>query len=315
MDFLLTDEERALLPTEDEVESFRERGWYISRPLFTAERLARVVAASERFYTGERDMPMPDGSADYKWTWKPEHGDGLRKSDYSSLQNRELQALVRSPILGAIAAVLTGSDEIRLWHDQLLYKPVDSGERNNSVGWHTDRGYWKTCSSSAMLTAWVPFHDCDATMGTVSMIDGSNHWPDNTEKLNFFDPNLEALERQFITGGKPVVKVPMELRAGQVSFHSCLTIHGSGQNRSHRPRRSIAIHMQDASNRWQEYRHADGKLATHANDDFARKLDGNPDYSDPAICPVLWSGAVGWGTTAPQHRALRCPPGSRTAEV
>nr|MBA3708222.1 phytanoyl-CoA dioxygenase family protein [Planctomycetota bacterium] len=243
MTFILTDDERALLPAEEDVAFYREHGWYISRPLFTQAQLDRVVAASERFYAGAIDLPLPAGAP--AWGWKPEQGDVLRKNDWASLQNRELGALVRSPVLAAVAAVLAGTDEIRLWHDQLLYKPVDRPERKNNVGWHTDRGYWKTCSSSAMLTAWIPFHDCDETMGTVNMIDGSHRWPDNTEKLDFFNPDLTALEREFITGGKPVLKVPMDLRAGQVSFHNCLTIHGSGPNRSDRARRSIAVHMQD----------------------------------------------------------------------
>ena len=52
MDFHLTAAERDLLPTADEVASYREHGWYISRPIFTRERLERVVAASERFYAG-----------------------------------------------------------------------------------------------------------------------------------------------------------------------------------------------------------------------------------------------------------------------
>jgi hypothetical protein len=290
MTFRLSDAERDLLPTAGEVASYREHGWYISRPLFTRERLERVIAASERYYAGEREMPMPAGAPD--WGWKPENGDRLRKNDWASLQNRELWSLVRTPVLGAIAAILADTDEIRLWHDQLLYKPVDRPERPNNVGWHTDRGYWKTCTSSAMLTAWIPFHDCDESMGTVSMIDGSHRWPDNTEKLDFFNPDLTALEREFITGGRPVVKVPMVLGAGQVSFHSCLTIHGSGPNRSDRPRRSIAVHLQDSANRWREHLMANGQPARHGNDLMVRKLDGHPDYTDPDVCPTLWRGRV-----------------------
>jgi ectoine hydroxylase-related dioxygenase (phytanoyl-CoA dioxygenase family) len=103
-----------------------------------------------------------------------------------------------------------------------------------------------------MVTAWIPFHDCTAEMGTITMIDGSLHWPDNTEKLNFFSSDLEGLEREFDSGGRSVVKVPVDLEKGQVSFHHCLTIHGSGPNRGTAPRRSIAVHLQDEANRWQE---------------------------------------------------------------
>jgi len=129
-------------------------------------------------------------------------------------------------------------------------------------------------------------------MGTITMIEGSLHWPDNTEGLNFFSNDLEGLEASFKTGGKPIVKVPMELKKGEVSFHHCLTIHGSGPNLSDQPRRAIAVHLQDRQNRYRHYHYADGRLAHHDLDDLCRKLpNGDPDYTDPAFNPVLGSRA------------------------
>ena len=40
--------------------------------------------------------------------------------------------------------------------------------------------------------------------------------------------------------GQEAVQVPAVLRRGQVSFHHNRAIHGSGPNRSARPRRSMA---------------------------------------------------------------------------
>jgi ectoine hydroxylase-related dioxygenase (phytanoyl-CoA dioxygenase family) len=80
----------------------------------------------------------------------------------------------------------------------------------------------------------------------------------------------------------------VNLEKGQVSFHHCLTIHGSGPNRGTAPRRSIAVHLQDEANRWQEFRFKQGRLATHANDQLVRQINGAPDYTDPDFCPVLY---------------------------
>ena len=44
-------------------------------------------------------------------------------------------------------------------------------------------------------------------------------------------------------------EVPVILKAGQASFHDCMTLHGSGPNRSTRPRRSIAVHMMSGGTR------------------------------------------------------------------
>src|SRR6266436_3490491 len=122
----------------------------------------------------------------------------------------------------------------------------------------------------------------------MQVIDQSHLWPDNTEHLDFFNPNLSELEKRFVTGGRAVSKTPLVMKKGQVSFHSCLTIHGSSANSSNRPRRSIAVHLQDGDNRFSNHHHRDGKLATHANDRFVRRIDGAPDYADPALCPVLF---------------------------
>jgi ectoine hydroxylase-related dioxygenase (phytanoyl-CoA dioxygenase family) len=127
-------------------------------------------------------------------------------------------------------------------------------------------------------------------MGTITMIGGSLHWPDNTNKLDFFSNDLDGLEIEFVTGGRRVLKVPLNLQKGQVSFHHSLMIHGSGPNRSDAPRRSIAVHLQGQGkdSHWQEFRMKQGHLATHASDNLVRQVDGHPDYSDPDFCPVLW---------------------------
>jgi ectoine hydroxylase-related dioxygenase (phytanoyl-CoA dioxygenase family) len=278
----LSSEELELLPSDEDVAFYREHGYYKSKKIFTDKEIAAAIEGSERYYRGERDAPLPHEVRG----WQPEHGNVLRKNDFASLQNRELAVMVRKPLLGAIAARLCGS-HVRLWHDQLLYKPVSNLEKAANVGWHTDRQYWKTCTSEDMLTAWIPFHDCDEKMGTIMMIDQSLHWPDDTEELDFFSNDLAGLEKFFKTEGKPIVRVPMNLLKGEVSFHSCLTIHGSGPNLSMQSRRSIAVHMQDKANRYREFRLKDGSLARHGLDSLCRQVDGHPDYNDPRMCPSL----------------------------
>lgn len=120
------------------------------------------------------------------------------------------------------------------------------------------------------------------------MIEQSHQWPDNTEVLDFFNSDLAALEKKFRTNGHPVHKVPLNLLKGEVSFHHCLTIHGSGPNLTNQARRSIAVHLQDKSNAYQTGFWGDGTPATHPNDRLVRQLHGHPDYTDPDFCPQLW---------------------------
>jgi len=276
-----------LLPSDEDVELYREHGYYASKKLFTDEEIDAAVSGSERFYAGERDFPPPNGHDHQGWT--PADGmNVLRKNDYASLRNRELATLVRKPILGAVAAKLAGCG-VRLWHDQLLYKPPSSPDQPISVGWHIDRQYWMMCTSENMLTGWIPFHDAGEEIGTIMMIDGSHTWPEQVGVLDFWSSDLAGMESKLETDGRTIRRVPMILKKGEVSFHHCRTIHGSGPNLSDRPRRAIAVHMQDEPNRWREYYGpTTGKLFTHSNDEYCRQSDGRPDYTDPVICPQLW---------------------------
>ncbi len=274
-----------LLPTAEDIKFYNQHGYYISNKIFTDEEIEAALQGMEAIYAGKLDRPSKGPFNKYNPNW--EFGEGLRKTDYASFYSSGLRALTRKPILGQIASLLSGSAEIRLWHDQLLYKPSQKNSPPANVGWHTDRMYWKTCTSEDMLTAWIPFHNADEEIGTITMIDGSNNWPDNTGELNFFSSDMHSLESKFNTGGSQVKKVPMLLKKGQVSFHNCMTIHGSGPNLTDQPRKSIAVHLQDEKNQYQEH-FQDGEKADHLNCQFCREVDGQPDFSDPEVCPVLY---------------------------
>lgn len=156
----LSPDELTLLASDEDIAFYREHGYYVSGKLFTDEEIDAALAGSERFYAGERDFGT-DIEQKTPDAWTPDQGENvLRKNDYVFLRIREIETLVRKPILGAVAARLAG-EPVRLWHDQLLYKPPSNPDAPINVGWHTDRQYWKSCLSDDMLTAWVPFHDAD----------------------------------------------------------------------------------------------------------------------------------------------------------
>lgn len=274
-----------LLPTEEDVAFYEAHGWYVSPPVLSAETLDRVLEDCLRFFAGERDALLPGGS-EFDWRQMT----SLRfKIPYVSLQMRQVRELAQAPLLGAIAARLARTPTVRLFRDALSYKPPAVGKRAARVGWHTDRAYWPTCTSDSMLTAWIPFADCDESRGTLVVLDGSHRWPDSLERT-FNDQDLEGTLARFTAGGKPPVEVPIILHKGQISFHHCRLLHASRENRSHATRMSLVVHLQDAGNRYRREHNAEGMPVAHLNDFLCRKLPtGHPDYADPAVCPVLWS--------------------------
>lgn len=282
----LTSEQLALLPTEADVAFYETHGWYISAPIISEEIIDQAIAGSERFYNGERDtyLSVREGFSD----WKLGDAGALRNNEYVSLQNRELRQLALQPMIGAIAAKLAQTDQIRMLDDQLVYKSQDQG-MTSSVGWHTDRAYWSNCTSDKLLTAWIPFHDCDETRGPLVVMDGSNQWQGLDHLRNFNQTNLADFETQLAQEGKTIVKVPMALKKGQVSFHNCWTIHGSYPNRSPERRLALAVHLQDHENRYRSFKNEKGQDIHIFVEKLCRKLpNGEPDFSDPDIFPGLW---------------------------
>lgn len=287
--FRLADEQQALLPTAADIAFYEEHGWYISKKVIPDEIIDAAIAGSERYYRGERDaqLPVSSGYSD----WQPEDGyDVVRNNEFVSLQNRELRQLALLPIIGAIAARLARTQRIRLLDDQLVYKPPQDRNGKSAVGWHADRAYWSTCSSDSLLTAWIPFHDCDESRGPLVVLDKSHKWSGIQNTRFFNNPNLAEIEQTFRDSGRETVRIPLALKKGQVSFHHCWTIHGSYPNRSQLFRLAMAVHLQDDANQYRPFWNKQGQEIHIFDECLCRKLpNGNPDFSDPAVFPILWS--------------------------
>ena len=227
--------DHSLLPGPGDIAAYREHGFWISPVIVPAAVLDAAERGMRRFYAGERDTELAELGELGGWTRAD--GPGLRKNDYASLVVSELAELVAYPAIAACAARLAGAATIRLWHDQLLYKPADASGVAANVGWHTDRQYWLSCASEEMLTAWIAFHDVDERGGSVSFLEGSHRW--DVDGLDFFGQDLDLLARRMSQQGFAARVRPTAMRRGQVSFHHCRTVHGSGPNRGTEPRRSL----------------------------------------------------------------------------
>jgi ectoine hydroxylase-related dioxygenase (phytanoyl-CoA dioxygenase family) len=294
--FTLTDEERTLLPSESDVDFYAEHGWYLTKKLYTDDEVDELVAASERYYAGERDRTLPVRPPKLAY-WDPSKGDVQRHNDYVHYEHDGLARLLRKPLIGAVAAALARADEIRVFQSTLIYKPPIAAEPTNVVPWHFDKHYWSTSSSDDMLTAFIPFHRCDEEMGTITMVDGSHRWreigTDDTMTRHFAERDVHDLERVLADNAAyndaEVVKVPMIIPKGHMSFHHCRIYHGSRTNRSARPRRAVSFHLQDGKNAYRKFVLSSGEVLAYNHDAVVRRRpDGSPDYSDPDFCPVLW---------------------------
>lgn len=279
------------LPTEKDIAFYEEHGWYVTPKVLDDKIISDAILAAESYHDGKRDrtLSVSSGYSD----WKSGDGNGVRNNEFVSLQNDTFRDFVMQPIIGAIAARLARTPEIRLLDDQLIFKPPLDNKLATVVGWHSDGAYWATCSSHNLLTAWIPFHDVDEDRGTLVVLDGSHKWRGLEHTRFFHEAQLDNIEEKLRSEGRIFKRVPMNLKKGQIEFHHRWTLHASYPNRSSLSRLGLAIHLQDQTNHYQSASTSDGRKIELVHERMCRPLpSGDPDFSDPNVFPTLWKSVV-----------------------
>ena len=150
-----------------------------------------------------------------------------------------LHDVLWNPRFLVAASQLLGNVPVRFWHDQLFCKPPKKG---GVVAWHQDYSYWTRTKPVAHLTCWCGLDDSTKENGCLQYVPGSHGWgllekPELAGDLMGIE-NYLTLEQQ-----KNFKPVHVETKAGEAIFHHPLTLHGSGENKSDRPRRAFVINV------------------------------------------------------------------------
>lgn len=272
------------LPSERDVAFFDENGYWMSPVIFSAEELAQIKEHQDKMYKGEYETGREPVC---NWLEGQNNPKALRKTDNSHWSDRTLRQVATDPTIGAIAAKLMHADAIRLFHDQLLYKPGrGNGKETANVGWHQDYSYWQCCKEPSLITAWVAFTDVDLSNGCMQMVPRSHKWG-LLNVSDFFEQNMEKQQETMdIPENESFTTVPMVMKAGQVSFHHALTIHGSGPNITEGARRSMAVHLMTGETRYTYNPRGDG----HFNAQMMAGKDGELFAGE--AWPVLYEAKI-----------------------
>jgi len=185
------------------------------------------------------------------------------------------ERLVHNATIAEEIAQLLPGNEIRLWHDQIQYKPAGTGGVNM---WHQDSPYWILQPKDVELTAWIALDDADEDNGCMSMVRGSHLWGDQIGEIHKIK-SWDGIPSEW--NGHEMEVIPCPVPAGSVHFHHPFTWHGSPANRSGRPRRALALHfMTDAA------KPIPGARSTHPMGQFIEGGDDEPVYG--AHFPKIW---------------------------
>jgi ectoine hydroxylase-related dioxygenase (phytanoyl-CoA dioxygenase family) len=203
---------------------FAEHGWLLVRRAVDPARLAGI---GEIYAEVTANLPLA-GTALWQVSGaKPAHA--------------AVVALLRDSGLAALAAKLLDVESVELLQDAFILKCRGPEGR---IAPHQDYSYtgWVRRGTLSLRVPLVPE---TPVIGCMWVVDGSHRWglvggihqPGGS--LRDVREVLTAEQRAQLDSRR----VMLEMTPGDVSLHHCLTLHGSDENRSASPRRTVVAHV------------------------------------------------------------------------
>jgi len=230
---------RTLTPAQ--VDKFHINGYLVVENLLTPAEVADLAERADLIAAGKASH-IPDTSIQLERIFR----EGEREVENQVLSVRKLFNLavyddllwghVTNPKIVDVIADLMGTDDIKLYGDQLFMKPPEIGAAQD---WHQDSASWRDILPMDLVTAWTSIDHATTENGCLNFAPGTHRWGMLTR------PRLEPLLPDLGTDGWPVRPAP--IRPGGVSFHHSLVLHQSNANTSGKRRRGYATHFMRAS--------------------------------------------------------------------
>ena len=143
--------------------------------------------------------------------------------------------ILTNPKIVNCVADLLGEDVIA-WGSHFFCKMPGDGK---AVAWHQDASYWPLSPSKA-VTVWLAIDDADLDNGCMKFIAGSQNYGHVTYRKA--DPADHSVLGQTVENPEQYGSVVVDdLKAGQISIHNDLLLHGSEANNSSRRRCGLTL--------------------------------------------------------------------------
>ncbi len=219
LEFIPVENDNPLRLTGEQIRHFNERGFIFPLDVFSEDE----IAAHRDYFSRLMEKAMKAGWNSYSINGWQARCPGI----YDLVTERRILDYVQD-LLG---------ENLICWATHYFCKmPGDTKQ----VSWHQDASYWPLTPSKT-VTVWLAIDDSDIENGAMQFIPGSHRHGQITFEKSAADENnvlsqtVHAPERY---GGAPV---SIELKAGEISLHSDLLLHGSEPNPSSRRRCGLTI--------------------------------------------------------------------------
>lgn len=244
----LPDVNNTITLPQEQINKFREDGHTLTRGLLSPEEAAAyrevIVAAADKYNTEKRKLEDRDT-----------YGKAFLQIMNLWLNDEQVKRFVLGKRFAKVAADLLGVENVRIYHDQALFKEPGGGP----TPWHQDQYYWPVDTHNT-ITMWMPLVDINVDMGMLTFASGS-HKEGFVLDHEISDESEKEFSEYVAKKGFDVTRA-VEMKAGDATWHYGYTIHNAPGNNSDIRREVITIiyladgaKVTEPQNSWQENDH------------------------------------------------------------
>lgn len=228
--------------TREQVESFNRDGYLKGVRIFSPDE----IAGQRHYFDNLLARVMAAGGNSYSIST-------------AHLSYGPVYDLLTNPRIVSVVRDLLGDDVIG-WGSHYFCKMPGDGKR---VAWHQDASYWPL-SASKTVTVWLAIDDADVGNACMQFIPGTQVLGHLTYRMTEnADQNVLNQEVEDATRfGEPI---DVELKAGEISVHNDLLLHGSEANTSDRRRCGLTLRYCSADVRAGQGWNAKGVIVSGAD--------------------------------------------------
>lgn len=223
----LPDLDNTIHLADEKIQQFRTEGHTLIRRLLSPEEVAQyrkiIVAAADKYNTEKRKLEDRDT-----------YGKAFLQIMNLWRNDAEVKKFVLARRFAKVAADLLGVDNVRIYHDQALFKEPGGGP----TPWHQDQYYWPIDTKNT-VTMWMPLVDITIDMGMLTFASKS-HYNGRIFNHEIGDESEKEFASYVADKGFEVTRA-QEMKAGDATWHYGYTIHNAPGNKSGQRREVMTI--------------------------------------------------------------------------